>query len=95
MYRQQISELWSKVKAKLYSLGPGETQLGFPPNGVSAYYSPGFTKEEAEMMSTWMVENDVSALNTRVRRIEKESPDSDPKVPEYEVRADTIICRFT
>jgi len=63
---KELEGLWALAKEPLYSLLPPLRHLAFPPAGISAYYSPDVTKEEAEMVQRFMDEKGLSPYNTRL-----------------------------
>ncbi|KAK9815829.1 hypothetical protein WJX72_010388 [[Myrmecia] bisecta] len=72
--KARIQAIWERVGPKMYSLGAGERELGFAPNGSSAYYSPGISKDEAELVGRYMKSAGVLAENTRVFKTASSPP---------------------
>eukprot|EP00877_Chromochloris_zofingiensis_P004480 jgi/Chrzof1/14032/Cz08g21230.t1 len=65
--KSSLLHLWNQVLDAMYALEPPQVrELGFPPVGCSSYYSPGLTKQEAEMVTAWLRDQKISTENTRV-----------------------------
>merc|ERR1719309_1036324 len=56
----------------LYDLSEGKKFLGFSPNGVTMYFTPNCTKEDAEIVGKYMTARKIEAWNTRVIKHETE-----------------------
>ena len=62
-----VTLLWSRCNNAMYSLEPKRLrELGFPPDGVTTYYSENIVHSEAELIQKFMDAKHISAYNTRL-----------------------------
>jgi dipeptidyl-peptidase-3 len=55
-HRDKMEELWSLVSDRMFSLDNSRRQLGFPPEGLTTYYSCNCNKEDAQLINEFMLE---------------------------------------
>lgn len=54
----------------VYDLSPSKLSLGFPTQGVTAYYSPDITKEDVELANAFLSSKGINGVNTRVFKLD-------------------------
>ncbi|XP_061415534.1 dipeptidyl peptidase 3 [Lethenteron reissneri] len=83
---EEMKALWQECSGPMYSLAPGECQLGLGTKGISSYFSGNCTMADAELVQKFLDEKSISAYNTRLFK----TVASDGSV-EYEVRQASIV----
>lgn len=51
---KQLAQMFDACKFRMYDLDAPARELDFPPKGTSAYYSEDITKEEVELVRTFV-----------------------------------------
>eukprot|EP01101_Sappina_pedata_P006732 TRINITY_DN3430_c0_g1_i1.p1 TRINITY_DN3430_c0_g1~~TRINITY_DN3430_c0_g1_i1.p1 ORF type:complete len:720 (-),score=332.05 TRINITY_DN3430_c0_g1_i1:73-2169(-) len=67
---KEVEQIKSQIPT-FFSLEPNVRQLGFPPEGISTYYSANVTKEDAEFVQGFLTEQKLSEYNTRLFKLSK------------------------
>lgn len=60
-----VIALWESCKELMYSLGPHEKSLGFPPKGKTTYFTPNCSEEDAEIVKDLLKSNGIDGYNHR------------------------------
>ncbi|XP_076068898.1 dipeptidyl peptidase 3 [Oratosquilla oratoria] len=61
----------NRALGPMYSLDEWERFLGLPPNGVTMYFTPNCTKEDAEIVKEYMAARSIEAWNSRLLKYEE------------------------
>lgn len=56
------------LEQAIFSVDRHNKILGYPPNGITTYYSPNMTKEEVDTIDRFMMKNKMEPWNTRVEK---------------------------
>ncbi|VDK84507.1 unnamed protein product [Dibothriocephalus latus] len=59
-------DIFGRVIDSIYSTHPRRLRLAFPPEGTTAYYSANCTREDAELVQSFLNSRKVEAYNTRL-----------------------------
>lgn len=78
----EIIALWKRVGDAMYRLSPSCTQLGFPPRGITTYYSSNCNQDDAVIIQKFLDSKGLLAYNTRVLKYK----DQESGTLKYEVR---------
>jgi len=62
----EMGYFYERAVPKMYDLSEGKKFLGMPAEGVTMYFSPNCTKEDAELCKEYMTARDIEAWNTRL-----------------------------
>ncbi|CAI2387725.1 unnamed protein product [Moneuplotes crassus] len=67
IFENEITNIWTNINLEVYNEDPPYFKIGWSNNQEnSSYYSSNITKEEATMIDSFMKENNISPLNTRL-----------------------------
>uniref|UniRef100_A0A914E4I0 Dipeptidyl peptidase 3 n=1 Tax=Acrobeloides nanus TaxID=290746 RepID=A0A914E4I0_9BILA len=63
-----LLKLYNKIEHRIFSLEPKHLSLGFPEEGVTTYFSSNVTKDDAELVRSFLKENNLEGWNTRLEK---------------------------
>ncbi|CAL1276519.1 unnamed protein product [Larinioides sclopetarius] len=82
----RLARLLSNSIESIYSLKDNLCRLGFPPNGITTYFSKNVSQEDEERVKNFMKEKGIEAWNTRLFKVSDEIGKSC-----YEIRLASVL----
>jgi dipeptidyl-peptidase-3 len=71
-YKTTYDEVYPLIEAEIFSLDSKWLQINFLEEGASAYYSSNMKKDEIYLSNEFLLDQNVSELNTRVFKVEED-----------------------
>lgn len=69
----KIMEFYNRAVSRMYDLAEDKKFFGMPPGGVTMYFTPNCTQEDAELCKRYMTARNIEAWNSRLLKHEEGS----------------------